>query len=732
MALAKGVKMPKQRVAVLGGGMAGLTAAYHLSRTQALRDRYDVTVYQMGWRLGGKVASGRDDEGRSLEHGLHVWFGCYENTFQLLQEVYAAPRQPGNPFQHWTDVVKPQNFTAIGMQTAKGWTYVPIEWPTNDGTPGDGRLFPTPWEIVSQLLSLIRLIVHRLGQVLPGAAAPRPPQTILDRLGQALRTAVHIDHPTAAAVLAAATTEASPSSLAAAAEHWAVSLGGDPLRLGGEHPEGIAALFDNVRAGFGRHLDDTTLAPIVRLMLEAVDVFGACLNGMVHDLVLPDQPLMSLDSKDFREWLTEHGADARVVRESSFIRMVYDTAFLYLDGNPAQPNGAAGVVLGGCLRLVGTYKGAVLWLLQGGMGECVVAPLYETLQRAGVTFRFFHKVSGLDLSEDGNEVTVIRIAEQAGLKDGSYRPTFLQKGMSCWRSEPDWNQLHDGPALKARGVNFESNWEQEPPVRTKMLVKGADFDTVVLAIAGGAYKPLNTDASLCQALIDRQGPFADFVRNMGIVPNLALQIWTEATLAQLGWTQAKPAAVAGPEPLNIWADMSEVAKVEGWAGSVPKGVHYLTGTYPTTLYKRPAAASQTPAEAAAEVREVAKQFLTTQAHAMWPLASSGSNFDWNVLFDNKNRTGEERLDAQYWRANIDPTECTVGSPVGSTRFRLGPDNSGFANLVLAGEATRQGFNASCVEGAVMSGMAAARAIAGEPQTIVGYDFQTRRPAEFLQ
>ena len=31
----------------------------------------------------------------------------------------------------------------------------------------------------------------------------------------------------------------------------------------------------------------------------------------------------------------------------------------------------------------------------------------------------------------------------------------------------------------------------------------------------------------------------------------------------------------------------------------------------------------------------------------------------------------------------------------------------------------------------MSGMAAARVIAGEPNTIIGYDFQTRRPAEFL-
>ena len=725
--------MARQRVAVLGGGMAGLTSAYHLSRTQALRDRYEVTVYQMGWRLGGKVASGRDELGRNLEHGLHVWFGCYENTFQLLQEVYAArPPQPDSPFQVWTDVVKPQNFTAIGMPTGAGWTYVPVEWPTNDGTPGDGRLFPTPWEIVTELLSLMRVIVQRLELALGATAAPRPAQTIFDRLGHALRAAVHIDQPTAASVLADAITQSSPSTLAIAAEHWAISLGSDPLRLGVEHPQDVVALFDNVRQSFAQHLADRTLAPIVRLMLEAVEVFGGSLRGMVQDLLLPDHPLMAIDDMDFRKWLLQHGTDPRVVSESSIIRMVYDTAFLYIDGDPARPNGAAGVVLGGCLRLVGTYKGAVLWLLQGGMGECVIAPLYEALLRAGVTFRFFHKVTGLDLSEDGSEIAAVRIAQQADVPGGAYCPTFMQKGISCWRSEPDWDQLRDGAALKARAVNFESQWCPEPPVATTTLAKGADFDTVVLAIALGAYKPLNADPSMCQALIDQKGPFADFVQNLGIVPSLALQLWTSASDAQLGWTQAKPAAVAGPEPLNIWADMSQVAAVEGWpAGSVPKGVHYLTGTYPTMLYMRPASASQTPAEASAEVRQIARTFLMTQAQAQWPLASTGSSFDWSLLFDPRNQTGEQRLNAQYWRANVDPTECTVGSPFGTTRFRLPPDGSGFANLVLAGEATLQGFNASCVEGAVMSGMAAARAITGEPLTIIGYDFQSRRPAEFL-
>ena len=35
----------RKRVAILGGGIAGLSAAYELSET----DEYEVTLYTMGW-----------------------------------------------------------------------------------------------------------------------------------------------------------------------------------------------------------------------------------------------------------------------------------------------------------------------------------------------------------------------------------------------------------------------------------------------------------------------------------------------------------------------------------------------------------------------------------------------------------------------------------------------------------------------------------------------------------
>jgi len=69
---------------VLGGGTGALSAAWGLTSLPNWRDDYDITVYQMGWRLGGKGASGRahiteldicelsPDEGRDPHNTLEI------------------------------------------------------------------------------------------------------------------------------------------------------------------------------------------------------------------------------------------------------------------------------------------------------------------------------------------------------------------------------------------------------------------------------------------------------------------------------------------------------------------------------------------------------------------------------------------------------------------------------------------------------------------------------------
>src|SRR3989442_364651 len=83
------------RVAILGGGMAGLATAWRLSEPGWQDELESITVYQRGWRLGGKGASSRGPNGRIEEHGLHVWLGYYANAFGLLREVYDELDRPG-------------------------------------------------------------------------------------------------------------------------------------------------------------------------------------------------------------------------------------------------------------------------------------------------------------------------------------------------------------------------------------------------------------------------------------------------------------------------------------------------------------------------------------------------------------------------------------------------------------------------------------------------------------
>ena len=82
-----------QKVAIIGGGCASISAAFELSRPEH-NGAFEVTVYQYGWRLGGKGASGRGFNGRIEEHGLHLWLGYYDNAFQLMRECYAEEGIP--------------------------------------------------------------------------------------------------------------------------------------------------------------------------------------------------------------------------------------------------------------------------------------------------------------------------------------------------------------------------------------------------------------------------------------------------------------------------------------------------------------------------------------------------------------------------------------------------------------------------------------------------------------
>ena len=82
-----------------------------------------------------------------------------------------------------------------------------------------------------------------------------------------------------------------------------------------------------------------------------------------------------------------------------------------------------------------------------------------------------------------------------------------------------------------------------------------------------------------------------------------------------------------------------------------------------------------------------------------------TEFRWELLVDDdESATGPARFDSQFWRANVDPSERYVLSLPGTSQYRLAPDETGYENLVFAGDWTRCGLNSGCVEAAVISGL----------------------------
>src|SRR5262249_43341721 len=129
---------------------------------------YAVTVYQQGWRLGGKGASGRGPASRIEEHGLHLWMGWYENAFRLMRDCYAAlDRDPSRcRIATWEDAFKPDCFTGAMEQGHDGvWRCWRAALPIAPGLPGDGYEAPPRWTVtdyMSRASALLQTLLSTL------------------------------------------------------------------------------------------------------------------------------------------------------------------------------------------------------------------------------------------------------------------------------------------------------------------------------------------------------------------------------------------------------------------------------------------------------------------------------------------------------------------------------------------------------------------------------------------
>lgn len=668
------------KVAVLGGGIAAMAAAFELTAPE-LEGRYEVTVYQPGWRLGGKCASGRGALGSRIEeHGLHLWFGFYANSFNLIQRCYEEWEPPGaSPLKRWQDAFKPCNDIVLFERRRSGWTPWHLYLPPDGEDPGR-RDEATPWHF---LYRLSERILAELG--LFNRSAGEPAQA----------------HKPAPAQL----------HLAAHALRFAHALTGRQARRPPPHAPPAArllALLERLlscfRGWFFRHvLDEQSDHEAVRRLALMLDFAATVFTGMLADGVFWNG-FGELNREDLKAWLRRHGADPATV-QSPIIRALYDLVFAYREGDKRQPDLAAGKALQALIRIFCEYRGAVLWKMQAGMGDTVFAPLYDVLSKRGVRFRFFHQVTHLGTSDGA--VATIEVQPQVVLRGESYDPIVEAGGLRCWPSEPKWEEIEDGNEARASGANFEQ--ECNPLGLPSITLRaGEDFDQAVLAIPVGALH------DICGELAAANEHFRLMLENSHVVMTEGIQLWLRERASALGWPYEASVATAYVREADSYANMSQLLARETWAGpDQPAEVAYLCG-----VLEHDGVATQQDADA--RVRENGLRYLREDARRLWPRAADGDGgFDWQMLFDPSGAHGEARFDAQFVRANFTPSERYVMTPANTVQYRLRADESGFENLQLAGDWTRNGLDGGSVEAAVTSGMQAARAISGSPREIPG-------------
>ena len=732
----------KIKIAVLGGGVGAVTAAFEITESPGWQDKYEITFYQLGWRLGGKGASGRNQEAgdRIEEHGLHMWFGYYENAFNAMRRCYEAlNRDPSKPLSTCLDgknpAFKPHDLFILCQFWNAKWSQWDLKPPAiGHEVPGDGKI-PPLWEVLDRLLKFLH--DHYSAHV------PKPVLELMrngplphDVHGWIKRLDVFHHHE----IDGAAEIEAARKTLQKIGSHSTLD---DFLRKElDEAVAGIEKFLDRLNHALTSHFatkieDLFGIEPIVHRLLSLIDLGFYMFKGIVTDDVL-EKGFDHLDNMDLREWLASHGAGKFAINADA-IRVAYESIFAYEQGSYELPNLAAGTGLRGLLRLCFTFKGGFSYKMQAGMGDTIFAPYYEVLKQRGVKFQFFCRVKDIVPSADGSQIERIDIGRQATVIGGpdNYNPLYNVNDLPCWPNVPLYDQLVEGAALKKDGYNLESFWTEWSDVGEFSLEKGRDFDQVIMGISLGAVP------YVAAKLVDQKPAWLAMQQNVLTVQTQAFQIWTQPSTAEMrtlpGHEPSERLKAEHPvfggfaQPHNTCADMSHLIPRESWKeGMKPAGIFYFCGPMIEPAMQPLFSDVDYPAEAEAAVKVRAAQWLRTNGQFLFPSAVATGAWEggfpdtWNfrLLFqDGLTGTLEaEVFDGQFWRANIDPSERYVLSVKNSTQFRIKASDTGYDNMVCAGDWTYTGLNYGCVEAATMSGMDASRAICGFPQVIFGENY----------
>ncbi|CAN5717174.1 NAD(P)-binding protein [soil metagenome] len=684
-----------KKIAILGGGISSLTTAFELTSQPDWQSKYDITLYQMGWRMGGKCATKRGPNNRIEEHGIHGFLGCYYNALPLMSRAYEAlGRKPGEPLATFDEAFHPDSFMLMWEFIGGSMKRWPFTAPTNALSPNDPSSLLTIRQQISAVIGFVDAVLE------PDGESPL-----------------------------------SPTGLALAAGRLLLKGLRDLIEDVGHDVLDALPLLDEFCEWLKSHfMDIIDRDDQMRRIFIVADYLLTLVRGTIADNIL-ERGFDSIDGENFSGWLTRHGASVLTVSSPMALNTV-NLSYQYPEGDTARTAlMAAGCYLHWTLRSY-AYMGAFAWLFEAGTGETVIAPMYIVLKNRGVKFEFFHKVSSLELSADQKSISAVHMGVQATLKnpERGYEALKPVEGLPAWPPGPLYDQLVQGDALQALDIDLESYWTPWQPVATKTLTAGQDYDQIVFGISIGAIP------YLCKDILAVNTQWQAMVAKVTTVQTQTMQLWLNRTTPELGWDipfKNPTDTVIGAtylNPIDGQVDFTHLIPWETWpASATPKALWYFSGAMADYEPPPPLTDTDYPRRASERVRTQCIQYLQAGIGPLLPLATTNAvsppgdpiGLDFGLLhaYDEASAgQGVQRFNQQFWQANIDPSERYVTSPPGSTAARLKAWGSGYANLVLCGDWIYTGLNVGSVEGAVMGGRLASHAVSGLPLLvdITGY------------
>jgi hypothetical protein len=228
------------------------------------------------------------------------------------------------------------------------------------------------------------------------------------------------------------------------------------------------------------------------------------------------------------------------------------------------------------------------------------------------------------------------------------------------------------------------------------------------------------------------------VEGLEFIPTQGVQLWLADGREKIG-LPGKPyrsdterwSSAEWISPNSCWVDFSDLIEEEEWRTEPrPAALMYFCGPLDVEGGRLPDPADPANREYPKAARDRVVSDTTSMLEAagrLLPGTARSQSFRYDRLVSPDglpDPSGPARLDTQYLRANVVPTERYGLSRPGHLEHRRSPWESGFRNLVLAGDWIYTGFNINSFEGATMSGALASYAICGspDPDDIIGYDF----------